>query len=739
MPPVAAPPADPAVVAPAAGWASGPLGVVQAAEREMARLVAVQATAVAEFADARPASVDRPQGQRGAMSAERWAARPELLREVSEWAAPELAVALSCSERSAELLLERSLTLVLRLPGVHAALQEGRLHRGQLWVFLDLVAPLAEDAVRAAVEAQLLGWVAARTAGGRVTTPAQLRDKARRVLAGRGLRQAAQDLAAAIRARGVAVVAERTAGMASLSALLTLPEARAVHAALGACVDALPADPGDARSRGERMADCLVDLVLRPGEGAWPPVQVALTLVASLETVLGGEAPGELDGQVISAEMVRQLLRLLTGTPAGTGDDPTDDPTDDPDDPGDTGTGAAGGAGPAGGAGAGGDAGWLDWAGDDDPALAPDLTPAQRRALAAAEARWWADRDREVFGEGEVFGDDPMPGFGAGMVDDLLAPSSPGPPGPEEWPPGPPAPEAPPPGPAAPGDRTGDTAPGDTAPGDTAPGDTAPGDTAPGDTAPGDAAVGSGWWAAADAAVTDAASAAHQALLALARARRLVRTAEHAAAADEHTWRTRPAAALDAAATSLAALAAAGAADRAALGALLAATAGGGLADRPRLALVDALTGALIALTDLPALRRTGACARPGCRRAPAGGCPHDLTGRPGLGAPGSTAGYRPGAALDRFLRARDRRCRFPGCRRRVPAGGELDHRIRYPDGPTAAANMAGFCTGHHRGKHQAPGWTHTPSGDAALTVTTPAGLTATTDPPPYGDQDCPY
>ncbi|MGY1710463.1 hypothetical protein ACI8AC_13235 [Geodermatophilus sp. SYSU D00758] len=110
--PVAAAPADPAAAAaaPAAGWESGPLGVVQAAEREMGRLVAVQATAVAEFAEARPASVDRPQGQRGAMSAERGAGRPELLRAVSEWASPELAVALSCTERSAGLPLERSLT-----------------------------------------------------------------------------------------------------------------------------------------------------------------------------------------------------------------------------------------------------------------------------------------------------------------------------------------------------------------------------------------------------------------------------------------------------------------------------------------------------------------------------------------------------------------------------------------------------------------------------------------------------
>ena len=73
-----------AVGAPTVGWASGPLGEVQAAAREISRLTAVRARAVAAFAASRPASVDRQQGERGAMSAERWAARPEVLRPVSQ-------------------------------------------------------------------------------------------------------------------------------------------------------------------------------------------------------------------------------------------------------------------------------------------------------------------------------------------------------------------------------------------------------------------------------------------------------------------------------------------------------------------------------------------------------------------------------------------------------------------------------------------------------------------------------
>jgi hypothetical protein len=155
------------------------------------------------------------------------------------------------------------------------------------------------------------------------------------------------------------------------------------------------------------------------------------------------------------------------------------------------------------------------------------------------------------------------------------------------------------------------------------------------------------------------------------------------------------------------------------------------LAERPRLALTDAVSGALLALTDMPEMRRTATCGNRACRRDP-GRCTHDLTDRPGLGAPGPTDGYRPSALLDRWVRARDRRCRFPGCRRRVPRGGELDHDRPYPAGETSATNLVGYCTSDHRRKHQAPGWQHALAADGTLTVTTPTGLVARTTPPPY-------
>ena len=245
------------------------------------------------------------------MSPERWAARPESLRGVSEWAAQELVVALSISSEAAESLLTRSLALVHRLPGTLAALEAGALHPGHLWPMLDKVAPIENATVRAEVEASLLRWAA-----GRVTTPAQLGAKARREVLRRDARAAARQLEKAIRERGVHAAAAATDGMAAVTALLTLPEARLLVQALEAYADAVPDDPENPRTRGQKMADCLLDLVLRPGETDAPSVQLLLTVVASVGTMTGGDEPGEIDGHVVPAEMIRQVLRRFAGQPS---------------------------------------------------------------------------------------------------------------------------------------------------------------------------------------------------------------------------------------------------------------------------------------------------------------------------------------------------------------------------------------------------------------------------------------
>jgi hypothetical protein len=470
--------------------------------------------------------------------------------------------------------------------------------------------------------------------------------------------------------------------MATVAALLSLPEAHALHQTLGALADAID-EPGDARTRQQKMADVLLDLVLRPGESDLPPVQVLLTVVASVGTVLGGDAPGEVNGQVVPAEEVRQLVWGLAGRPA-----------------------------PA------------PWAADGEPAATvagPRPEPmrtdggerwgASDRAWEEFEQRelaaWWDETERRILA-GDLVAPD-LDGYADDPVD---LPGGP----PVDRPDQPPTPEEPPtPDPPLLPGRTRMPTPPATPTGTPTP----------------PHVPARGWWRDADRAVEDAGLASRRLDEAMAHAHRWVRTAEAADVSDEAAWQDGGGGRVTRARAALDALAAAVPAQRAELGRLLDRTAGGGLADRPRIALADAVTGALVALTDLPALRRAASCGARACRRRPAG-CGHDLTGRPPLGAPGPTDGYRPGAELDRFVRARDRRCRFPGCRRRVPRGGELDHDTRWPEGETSAANLAGYCTPDHRGKHQAPGWRFRLGVDGTLTVTTPTGLVAVTTPPPY-------
>lgn len=92
-----------------------------------------------------------------------------------------------------------------------------------------------------------------------------------------------------------------------------------------------------------------------------------------------------------------------------------------------------------------------------------------------------------------------------------------------------------------------------------------------------------------------------------------------------------------------------------------------------------------------------------------------------------ATDAYRPGARLAALVRARDGRCRFPGCQ--VSARFcDLDHVLAWPLGPTSAANLACLCRRHHRVK-QRPGWSVRMSADGALHWTDPTGAVRTTHP----------
>ncbi len=94
--------------------------------------------------------------------------------------------------------------------------------------------------------------------------------------------------------------------------------------------------------------------------------------------------------------------------------------------------------------------------------------------------------------------------------------------------------------------------------------------------------------------------------------------------------------------------------------------------------------------------------------------------------------GYRPSAALARFVRCRDLTCRFPGCDR-PDEYCDIDHTIPYDaSGLTHASNLKCLCRKHHLLKtfwsgHN--GWADQQAPEGTLTWTSPTGQTYTTHP----------
>jgi hypothetical protein len=82
---------------------------------------------------------------------------------------------------------------------------------------------------------------------------------------------------------------------------------------------------------------------------------------------------------------------------------------------------------------------------------------------------------------------------------------------------------------------------------------------------------------------------------------------------------------------------------------------------------------------------------------------------------------YQPPQALVDFLLARDRTCRFPGCRQPAQRG-DIDHAISWEEGGnTDAANLGLLCRRHHRLKTH-DGWSIESKTDGSCTWRSPTG-----------------
>jgi hypothetical protein len=104
----------------------------------------------------------------------------------------------------------------------------------------------------------------------------------------------------------------------------------------------------------------------------------------------------------------------------------------------------------------------------------------------------------------------------------------------------------------------------------------------------------------------------------------------------------------------------------------------------------------------------------------------------PATGSVLSVDRYRPSEQMRRTLGARDRHCRFPGCR--VPVSRcDLDHTVDAAlGGATATDNLAHLCRGHHVLKHHSD-WTVTQQAGGELRWTSPAGRTYVDRPERFG------
>jgi Domain of unknown function (DUF222) len=97
---------------------------------------------------------------------------------------------------------------------------------------------------------------------------------------------------------------------------------------------------------------------------------------------------------------------------------------------------------------------------------------------------------------------------------------------------------------------------------------------------------------------------------------------------------------------------------------------------------------------------------------------------------------YEPPANLTDHIITRDQTCRGLGCRIAAQRC-DIDHTVRFPDGPTADHNLTCLCRRCHTRKHEA-GWTLQLDPHGNITWTSPTGHTYTDPVPPVLDTNPP-
>ncbi|EMY34036.1 HNH nuclease [Arthrobacter crystallopoietes BAB-32] len=229
----------------------------------------------------------------------------------------QIALARRESPHRAGRLLGMSRTLVNEMPHTFAALQTGELNEWRATILVKETACLSlED--RAAVDASVAG------------DPATLEGVGNKELTARAQQAAyALDPHAQVK-RAAKAETERYVScrpapdtMTWVSALLPVKAGVAVHAALTREADSLRAR-GDQRSRGQIMADTLVERVT--GKTAAQPANYEIQLVMTDRTLLqGATEPAHLTGYgIVPAQYARNLLRGTNTTTSSQDPPPAD-------------------------------------------------------------------------------------------------------------------------------------------------------------------------------------------------------------------------------------------------------------------------------------------------------------------------------------------------------------------------------------------------------------------------------